>query len=123
MFRLPLLPFWRHARYPLLLVLVATLALGVALRFNDDDLDDLRLTAGGSGQTVQHDGFLADGRIDLNSASQELLETLPDIGPVRAAEIVAAREARPFESEQDFLERSGISEGLYAALLPLAGIG
>ncbi len=57
-------------------------------------------------------------RLDLNRASEEALEALPAIGPVRAAAILRARANRRFESLDDLQRVAGIgpktSEGLRA---------
>jgi hypothetical protein len=72
----------------------------------DEDDDDTRF----------HVGFELDvGRIrppgegiELNSASEEELASLPGIGPVLAKRAVAERQARPFESVDDFGETLGL---------------
>lgn len=63
-------------------------------------------------------GALAgDGRVHLNLASVEELETLPGVGPVLAQRIVAHRaEHGPFRTIEDLLDVPGIGEGKLAAL-------
>lgn len=46
-----------------------------------------------------------DPPIDLNAASVVELQRLPNVGPVTAQAIVAAREAKPFQSLDDFDRR------------------
>lgn len=54
---------------------------------------------------------LTSGLININTASQEELESLPEIGPHLAEEIIKYREANgPFESVDELLEVSGIGE-------------
>ena len=48
------------------------------------------------------------GLMDLNSANQDELETLPGIGPKLAAEIIAYRSRTPFASVDDLTNVSGI---------------
>ena len=67
-----------------------------------------------SGTAGPKPGTAADGRIDINSAGEALLETLPGIGAVKAAEIVADREVNgPFASTEDIRRVDGIGESLY----------
>lgn len=58
-----------------------------------------------------------DGRIDLNTADQAALETLPRIGPALAERIIAWREENGrFRSVDDLLAVPGIGEKLLAGL-------
>jgi competence protein ComEA len=61
-----------------------------------------------------------DHRIDVNAASERLLATLPGVGPVTAARIVAAR---PFHAVEDLLGVAGIGEVRLAALRPWITLG
>ncbi|MEX2446839.1 MAG: SLBB domain-containing protein [Dehalococcoidia bacterium] len=51
--------------------------------------------------------------LNLNEATQEELEALPGIGPVRADAIIAAREEESFASTDDLVERQVIPAGVY----------
>ena len=58
-----------------------------------------------------------DDRVDLNSADQAALETLPRIGPALAERIIAWREENGgFRSVDDLLAVPGIGEKLLAGL-------
>ena len=60
------------------------------------------------------------GLIDLNSASVELLETLPSIGEVRAKAIVNYRETNGcFQATSDVTKVSGIGSGIYEQIRDL----
>jgi competence protein ComEA len=62
----------------------------------------------------------ADGRLDLNRATAAELETLPGIGPTRAAAIVEYRERHgPFHAPGDLRDVSGIGEATFQTLAPL----
>jgi len=67
-------------------------------------------------------GVLADGRIDLNAASQTELETLPGVGPARAQAIIAERESRPFRVPGDLRRVPGIGEATFQRLAPLVAV-
>ena len=59
------------------------------------------------------DAESADGLIDINSASQEVLATLPGVGPVHAEAIV---HGRPYRAKLDLLRRGIISEATYQTI-------
>ncbi len=60
-------------------------------------------------------GPMSRAKLDINAASSEALQTLPGIGPVLAARIIAAR---PFKSADELARVSGIGEKKYAVLRP-----
>lgn len=73
--------------------------------------------AGGAGVLG---GAVSGAPVDLNSADQALLDTLPGVGPSTAAKIIADREANgPFTSAEDLRRVSGIGEKRFEALKDL----
>lgn len=61
--------------------------------------------------------------IDLNTATESDLDTLPGVGPVLAARIVAWREENgTFSSVDELLEVSGIGESTLADIAPLVRV-
>ena len=63
----------------------------------------------------------ASKKVDINSASVELLKSLPNIGDVRAQAIVSYREANgPYSSVEALLEVTGIGPATLEAIRDLA---
>ncbi len=68
-------------------------------------------------------GGSSGGKVDLNTASREELETLPGVGPVMAEAIVAWREEHgQFSSTAELQEVSGIGPKTFAKLEPLVTV-
>jgi DNA uptake protein ComE-like DNA-binding protein len=76
-------------------------------------------TAHGSGQTSAMSEPSPTPKVDLNSASEKDLETLPGVGPATAKKIIAAR---PYATVED-LARAGLSAKVIAKLAPNATAG
>ena len=55
------------------------------------------------------------GKIDINTATEKELTTVPGVGHVMAARIIAAR---PFRSADDLKKVSGIGDKKYAQIRP-----
>lgn len=56
---------------------------------------------------------LSQTRVNLNTATREELEALPEIGPVKAQAII---DARPFSTVEDVMRVSGIKEATFEAI-------
>jgi competence protein ComEA len=56
---------------------------------------------------------MAAEKIDINTASQAQLETLPGIGPVIAGRIIEYRQKKPFASIEEIKEVKGIGEATF----------
>jgi len=73
------------------------------------------LAAGASGSA----GAVPGALVDLNTATADQLDTLPDVGPVTAQSIITWREQNGgFTSVQDLLEVDGIGEVTLEKLMP-----
>ncbi len=87
-----------------------------ALAMPDDGMDT-QAAEGTAGQPAE--GGIAgqpayDGRININTASQQELCTIPGIGATRAAAIVQYRQEHgSFGSVEDIMKVTGIKEGTY----------
>jgi len=65
----------------------------------------------------------APGRVDLNRADVDALQTLPGVGPAIAQRIVEARKEQMFTSVEDLVRVRGVGPATVERLRPLATVG
>ena len=81
-------------------------------------------SVGAGGSTGGADATPAGGLVNLNTADEAALDTLPGVGPVMAQNILAWRETNgKFSSIEQLQEISGIGPSRYAQLAPLVTVG
>jgi DNA uptake protein ComE-like DNA-binding protein len=68
-----------------------------------------------SSRSAPGPGGQAKTKFDVNSATEEQLETIPGVGPTLAERIIAAR---PFKSADDLRSVKGIGDAKYAKIRP-----
>ena len=62
--------------------------------------------------------------VNINTADSAALEALPEIGPRRAADIIAYRQANgPFRYPEDITQVPGIGEGILSAIAGYITVG
>lgn len=61
--------------------------------------------------------------VNIQTASEEELQSLPGIGPSKAAAIVTYRERRPFRSIREIMRVRGIGRATFRRLRPLITVG
>jgi competence protein ComEA len=67
-------------------------------------------------EAVQQDSLI---RIDIRTAGAEELELLPGIGEKRAADIIAYRQSKQFESTEELLNIKGIGAKTFLTMKPM----
>ncbi|MCH5333389.1 MAG: helix-hairpin-helix domain-containing protein [Agathobacter sp.] len=70
--------------------------------------------AAGAAEASSVEGAAPDGRVNINTATEDQLMKLPGIGEVRAAAIIAYRSRHgAFSGEEDIMQVSGIGNALF----------
>ena len=61
--------------------------------------------------------------VNLNTATEAELDTLPGIGPVTAGKIIESRTGAPFRTIDELRERGIVGEKTFEKLKPLITVG
>ena len=81
------------------------------------------VSGGAAGSATGADSTPAGGPIDLNTADEAALDTLPGVGPVMAQNILSWRETNGrFASVEQLQEISGIGPSRFAQISPLVTV-
>jgi len=79
--------------------------------------------AGSGSQQPGSGGAASSALINLNTATQAELESLPGIGPVGAGKIVESRAGAPFTSVDELRDRGLVGEKTFEKIKPLVTAG
>ena len=86
--------------------------------------DDSALASGAAGGGAGTGGGPGGGQVvNLNTASESELETLPGIGPVTAGKIIESRTGVPFKTIDELRERGLVGEKTFEKIRALLSVG
>ncbi|MDA8238389.1 MAG: helix-hairpin-helix domain-containing protein [Chloroflexi bacterium] len=103
--------------------LAAPLVDGEQIRVPSRDDPPAAASAAPGGADGASAGSGPGARLDLNAATVEQLDTLPGVGPVTAAKIVAAREQARFTAVDELRSRGVVGEAAFGKLRDLVTAG
>jgi competence protein ComEA len=95
--------------------------LNLAAKLQDAELIAVPRLGDGSGSAAP--AAATSGLLDLNTATAEQLDTLPGIGPVTAAKILASRSEQPFTSVDDLVTRKLVAASTLAKFRDRVTVG
>jgi competence protein ComEA len=110
-------------RVGIVLNLAATLTDGAQIRVPSRDDPSAPPAVGGGGSGGSGGGSGGGGLVNLNTATESELDTLPGIGPVTAAKIIEARTTAPFRTVEELREREIVGEKTFENLRDLVTVG
>ncbi|MFP4500813.1 MAG: helix-hairpin-helix domain-containing protein [Candidatus Hydrogenedentota bacterium] len=93
-------------------------AMGTAVQAGISMSNPADYTVGGGTMESSGNGRAGGGRVNINTANQAALETLPRVGPVTAEKIIDHRRNTPFQSVDDLAQIHGIGEKTVENLRP-----
>ena len=98
-------------------------AAGVNLARFVSDGEQIVVPAIGEAPAGAAPGIAGDGKVNLNTADADALDTLPGVGPATAQKILAWREQHGrFEAVEDLLDVGGIGEAKLDAIRDLVTV-
>ena len=100
--------------------------INLAMRLSDEDqihVPAVGSSGAGSVQTASAPGSGVSGKLNVNTATVDELESLPGIGVAKASAIVEYRNIHgPFERVDDLVEVSGIGDGILGSIRHLVEV-
>ena len=104
------------------LAALAVDAMQIIVPYYGEEIDEVFIISGTTGQGTAP-GQTADGLININTASNAELQTLPGIGPVLADAIITFRETHGlFQSVEELINVPRIGPATLERLRPLVGV-